>query len=381
MLRIHADGSAERLEHGVSTLYPALHRGWTDDIYAPSLRAARLVQRATVGATGARDLGLVRRARPDRLQLGDVPCDPRRDRVHDEPDRAAPPAVERLPVAGRPRPHRRRRGLHSAELEPRRICSATCAPALVHRPPAVADLRRDGLGLVDRRLGRLELLAVLGDDARLGELRLQRLGVRLGNDRRRRAADSARYAAAPATTAPPSKRASRPCTRPMLQCRPAPASPRAASFPSGASRRRGRLRPKEARGNVIDYEILLLLDAELPDERQNEIVTRTRELVERGRRHLRAPRRLGPAQARLRDRPQGRGLLPPPHLLRPSLERWTRSRACSRSPTASCATWPSSGRSPARPPSGRRRAPTASRVREPAEYAEPGQPESTEGEE
>jgi len=32
---------------------------------------------------------------------------------------------------------------------------------------------------------------------------------------------------------------------------------------------------------VIDYEILLLLDAELPDERQNEIVTRTRELVER----------------------------------------------------------------------------------------------------
>jgi small subunit ribosomal protein S6 len=33
---------------------------------------------------------------------------------------------------------------------------------------------------------------------------------------------------------------------------------------------------------LIDYEILLLLDAELPDERQNEIVTRTRELVERG---------------------------------------------------------------------------------------------------
>jgi ribosomal protein S6 len=33
---------------------------------------------------------------------------------------------------------------------------------------------------------------------------------------------------------------------------------------------------------VIDYEILLLFDVELPDERQNEIVTRTRELVERG---------------------------------------------------------------------------------------------------
>ena len=33
---------------------------------------------------------------------------------------------------------------------------------------------------------------------------------------------------------------------------------------------------------MIDYEVLLLLDAELPDERQSEIVTRTRELVERG---------------------------------------------------------------------------------------------------
>ena len=33
---------------------------------------------------------------------------------------------------------------------------------------------------------------------------------------------------------------------------------------------------------MIDYEILLLFDAELPEERQNEIVTRTRELVERG---------------------------------------------------------------------------------------------------
>ena len=33
---------------------------------------------------------------------------------------------------------------------------------------------------------------------------------------------------------------------------------------------------------MIDYEILLLFDAELPEERQNEIVTRTRELIERG---------------------------------------------------------------------------------------------------
>jgi small subunit ribosomal protein S6 len=33
---------------------------------------------------------------------------------------------------------------------------------------------------------------------------------------------------------------------------------------------------------VIDYEILLMLDPETPDERQHEIVTRTRELIERG---------------------------------------------------------------------------------------------------
>jgi small subunit ribosomal protein S6 len=33
---------------------------------------------------------------------------------------------------------------------------------------------------------------------------------------------------------------------------------------------------------VTDYEILLLLDAELPDERQQEIATRARELIERG---------------------------------------------------------------------------------------------------
>ena len=34
--------------------------------------------------------------------------------------------------------------------------------------------------------------------------------------------------------------------------------------------------------NVIAYEILLMLDPELPEERQAEIVARTREVVERG---------------------------------------------------------------------------------------------------
>ena len=45
----------------------------------------------------------------------------------------------------------------------------------------VTELGRDGLGLVDRRLGALELLAVLHHDPRLGQLRFQRLRVRLGH--------------------------------------------------------------------------------------------------------------------------------------------------------------------------------------------------------
>ena len=61
VLRIHADGSSDRSQHGVSTLYPAWHRGWTDDIYTASLRAARLVQSAVVHSTGAANLGLIRR--------------------------------------------------------------------------------------------------------------------------------------------------------------------------------------------------------------------------------------------------------------------------------------------------------------------------------
>jgi N-acetylmuramoyl-L-alanine amidase len=74
MLRIHADGSTDTSRHGLSTLYPALHRGWTDDIYAASLRAARLVQRSTVAATGARDLGLVKRGDLTGFNWSNVPA-------------------------------------------------------------------------------------------------------------------------------------------------------------------------------------------------------------------------------------------------------------------------------------------------------------------
>src|SRR5918998_2415246 len=73
MIRIHADGSADSSRRGASTLYPALRRGWTDDVYGPSLAAARSIQRALVRATGARDLGLVRRSDLTGFNWADVP--------------------------------------------------------------------------------------------------------------------------------------------------------------------------------------------------------------------------------------------------------------------------------------------------------------------
>jgi N-acetylmuramoyl-L-alanine amidase len=74
MLRIHADGSTNSSLHGMSMLYPAFHRGWTDDIYTRSLRAARLVQRATVAATGATNLGLVARRDLTGFNWANVPA-------------------------------------------------------------------------------------------------------------------------------------------------------------------------------------------------------------------------------------------------------------------------------------------------------------------
>jgi N-acetylmuramoyl-L-alanine amidase len=57
-LRIHADGSVDPSRRGTHTLYPAFHRGWTDDIYAASLRAARTVQAAEAQALGFPDEGI-----------------------------------------------------------------------------------------------------------------------------------------------------------------------------------------------------------------------------------------------------------------------------------------------------------------------------------
>jgi N-acetylmuramoyl-L-alanine amidase len=74
MVRIHADGSTVRSLHGVSTLVPAWHKGWTDDIYARSLRAGRAMQKAVVRSTGALDRGVVQRSDLTGFNWANVPA-------------------------------------------------------------------------------------------------------------------------------------------------------------------------------------------------------------------------------------------------------------------------------------------------------------------
>ena len=72
-LRVHADGSTDRAARGTHTLHPALRRGWTDDVYAPSRRAARLVQRELVRSLGFPDRGLQERSDFTGFNWADVP--------------------------------------------------------------------------------------------------------------------------------------------------------------------------------------------------------------------------------------------------------------------------------------------------------------------
>ena len=73
MVRIHADGSTDPSRHGVSTLYPAWHKGWTGDILPESREAAAIVQRKVLAATGATNLGLVKRADLTGFNWANVP--------------------------------------------------------------------------------------------------------------------------------------------------------------------------------------------------------------------------------------------------------------------------------------------------------------------
>lgn len=72
-LRIHADGSTDPEARGTHTLYPALRRGWTDDVYAASKRAATIVQSEVVRALGFPDRGLQERSDFTGFNWADVP--------------------------------------------------------------------------------------------------------------------------------------------------------------------------------------------------------------------------------------------------------------------------------------------------------------------
>jgi N-acetylmuramoyl-L-alanine amidase len=74
MIRIHADGSTDRSQHGVKTLVPALRRGWTDDIYGSSLRAGRDVQSALIRATHAKNAGILFRSDLTGFNWANVPA-------------------------------------------------------------------------------------------------------------------------------------------------------------------------------------------------------------------------------------------------------------------------------------------------------------------
>jgi N-acetylmuramoyl-L-alanine amidase len=72
-LRIHADGSTDRGVRGTHTLYPAPRRGWTDDVYGASKRAAGILQADLVRALGFPDRGLQERSDFTGFNWSDVP--------------------------------------------------------------------------------------------------------------------------------------------------------------------------------------------------------------------------------------------------------------------------------------------------------------------
>ena len=174
--------------------------------------------------------------------------------------------------------------------------------ARVHVGAALVDVVRSSTA----RRGSLG--SRLLDAARLGELRLQLVGRRRVGCAGRRAPAAQERAQTERAGAAAQAGASR---RPMLHCR---------RFSPRPSRRH----PKRRQGGGADsvhekggiralneYEIMLLLDPELAEERgERDHPAHPRRRRGRGR-HLGRPRAVGPPAPRLRDRPQGRGGLPP----------------------------------------------------------------------
>ena len=72
-LRVHADGASSASARGTHTLTPALRRGWTDDVYGSSKRAATLVQAELVRALGFPSRGIQERSDFTGFNWADVP--------------------------------------------------------------------------------------------------------------------------------------------------------------------------------------------------------------------------------------------------------------------------------------------------------------------
>jgi N-acetylmuramoyl-L-alanine amidase len=72
-LRVHADGASSASARGTHTLTPALQRGWTDDVYVASRRAATLVQTELVRALGFPSRGIQERSDFTGFNWADVP--------------------------------------------------------------------------------------------------------------------------------------------------------------------------------------------------------------------------------------------------------------------------------------------------------------------
>jgi small subunit ribosomal protein S6 len=135
-----------------------------------------------------------------------------------------------------------------------------------------------GTGLAYPRLGVLRLRRLAGG-ARLGEFRAQARGVRLlRRDRRSRAA--AKEGAQPEGSRDEREQALHPgdATLPPLLATPVAPSPEAAQGGGADS-----VHEKEEFGPVNDYEIMLLLDPELAEERANEVIQRIRDAVDSGK--------------------------------------------------------------------------------------------------
>jgi len=69
-IRLHCDAGAE---HNCFTLYPALIKNWTDDVYEESLKAAGIVQKAYSTYTSIPDKGLIPRSDLSGFNWSDVP--------------------------------------------------------------------------------------------------------------------------------------------------------------------------------------------------------------------------------------------------------------------------------------------------------------------